>query len=79
MATEQDVSAAAREARRELRRVRSGMPSFVELAVFLILWATSVGLAILVGQANAGLGGATGVAGTIVAALIAAAIKVAHQ
>lgn len=79
MATEQDVSAAAREARRELRRVRSGMPSFVELAVFLILWATSVGLAILVGQTNAGLGVATGVAGTIVAALMAAAIKIANQ
>ena len=79
MATEQDIGAAAREAGRELRHLRSGMPSFVELAVFLVLLAISVGLAILVGQANAGLGIFVGVVGAIVAALVAASIKVANQ
>ena len=79
MATEQDIGAAARQAGSELRHLRSSMPSFVELAVFLVLLAISVGLAILVGQANAGLGIFVGVAGAIVAALVAASIKVANQ
>ena len=79
MATEQDIGAAARQAGSELRHLRSSMPSFVELAVFLVLLAISVGLAILVGLANAGLGIFVGVAGAIVAALVAASIKVANQ
>jgi regulator of protease activity HflC (stomatin/prohibitin superfamily) len=79
MATEQDIGAAARQAGSELRHLRSSMPSFVELAVFLVLLAISVGLAILVGLANTGLGIFVGVGGTIVAALVAASIKVANQ
>ena len=79
MATEQDIGAAARQAGSELRHLRSSMPSFVELAVFLVLLAISFGLAILVGQANAALGIFVGVAGAIVAALVAASIKVANQ
>jgi regulator of protease activity HflC (stomatin/prohibitin superfamily) len=55
------------------------MPSFVELAVFLVLLAVSVGVAILVGQPNAGLGVFVAVVGAIVAALVAASIKVANQ
>src|SRR3989337_563391 len=79
MATEQDIGAAAREAGRELRQLRSGMPSFVELAVFLVLLAIRVGVSILVGQTNAGLGVFVGVVGAIGAALVAASIKVANQ
>ena len=79
MATDRDVGAAARQAGSELRHLRSGMPSFVELAVFLVLFAISVGLAILVGMANPGLGILVGVAGVIVAGLVAASIKVANQ
>jgi regulator of protease activity HflC (stomatin/prohibitin superfamily) len=79
MATEQDVGAAARQAGSELRHLRSSMPSFVELAVFLVLLAIGVGLATLVGQANTGLGIFVAVAGAIVAALVAASIKVANQ
>ena len=79
MATEQEIGAAARQAGSELRHLRSSMPSFVELAVFLILLVISFGLAILVGQANAALGIFVGVVGAIVAALVAASIKVANQ
>jgi len=79
MATEHDISAAARQAGSELRHLRSSMPSFVESAVFVVLLATSFVLAILVGQANAGLGVFVGVVGAIAAALVAASIKVANQ
>ena len=79
MATEHDIAAAARQAGSELRHLRSSMPSFVELAVFLILLAISFGLAVLVGQANAALGIFVGVVGAIAAALVAASIKVANQ
>jgi len=79
MATDRDVGAAARQAGSELRHLRSGMPSFVELAVFLVLFAISVGLAILVGMSNPGRGILVGVAGVIVAGLVAASIKVANQ
>ena len=79
MATERDIGAAARQAGSELRHLRSSMPSFVELAVFLILLGISIGLAILVGQANIGLGIFVGIAGAITAAIVAASIKVANQ
>ena len=79
MATEKDMGAAAREAGRELRHRRAGMPSFVELAVFLLLLAISFGLAILVGQASAGFGIFMGIVGAIASALVAASIKVANQ
>lgn len=79
MAKEQDIGAAARQAGSELRHLRSSMPSFVELAVFVVLLAISFVLAIFVGQANAGLGVFVGVVGAIVAALVAASIKIANQ
>src|SRR5688572_26403949 len=79
MATERDIGAAARQAGSELRHLRSSMPSFVELAVFLILLCISIGLAILVGQANIGWGIFVGIAGAITAAIVAASIKVANQ
>ena len=79
MATEQDFSAAARQAGREMRQLRSNMPSFVELAVFLVLFASSIGLAIYLGQTSVGWGIFVGLAGAIVSALVAASIKVANQ
>jgi len=79
MTTEQDLGAAAREAGRELRHLRSGMPSFVELAVFLVLLAISLGLAMSVGQTSVGWGIFIGLAGAIVSALMAVSIKVANQ
>ena len=79
MATEQDFSAAARQAGREMRQLRSNMPSFVELAVFLVLFAISIGLAIYLGQTSVGWGIFVGITGAIVSALVAASIKVANQ
>ena len=79
MAKDQDIGAAARQAGSELRHLRSSMPSFVELAVFVVLLAISFVIAILVGQANAALGVFVGVVGAIAAALVAASIKIANQ
>jgi regulator of protease activity HflC (stomatin/prohibitin superfamily) len=55
------------------------MPSFVELAAFLVLLAITIGLAILIGRASPALGIFVGVVGTIASALLAASIKVANQ
>jgi regulator of protease activity HflC (stomatin/prohibitin superfamily) len=79
MATEQEIGAAARQAGREMRQLRSNMPSFVELAIFLVLSAISLGPAIYLGQTSVGWGMFVGVAGAIVSALVAASIKVANQ
>jgi regulator of protease activity HflC (stomatin/prohibitin superfamily) len=79
MATEQEIGAAARQAGREMRQLRSNMPSFVELAIFLVLFALSLGPAIYLGQTSVGWGMFVGVAGAIVSALVAASIKVANQ
>jgi regulator of protease activity HflC (stomatin/prohibitin superfamily) len=79
MTTDQEIGAAARQAGRELRQLRSSMPSFVELAVFLVLVAISLGLAISVGQTSVGWGIFIGLAGAIVAALMATSIKIANQ
>ncbi len=79
MSTEQSFETAVRQAGRQLRQQQSNMPSFVELAVFLVLFATTIGLAIYVGQTNFGLGISIGVAGVILSALVAASIKVANQ
>jgi regulator of protease activity HflC (stomatin/prohibitin superfamily) len=61
------------------RQFQNNMTSFVQLVVFGILAAASVGLGFLVGQHDLGLGVFTGVAGGIIALLIALAIKVANQ
>ena len=79
MSTEQSFETAVRQAGRQLRQLQSNMPSFVELAVFLVLFVTTIGLAIYVGQTNVGLGISIGVAGVILSALMAASIKVANQ
>lgn len=79
MATEQEIGAAAREAGRQMRRLRSSMPSFVELAVFVVLAAISVAVAIAIDRMIPGWGVPAGVAGVIIAAFIAASIKVANQ
>ena len=79
MSTDQELQAGARELGRQMRQLRSNMPSLVELAVFLILFVISVGLAIYVGQTQVGLGLAIGVGGVVLAGLIAASIKVANQ
>jgi regulator of protease activity HflC (stomatin/prohibitin superfamily) len=79
MATKQELDVAARKAGHEIRLMRSNMPSFVELVVFLILTAISLGIAALVGQYSPGWGILLGVLGIIASALAASAIKVANQ
>ncbi|MEX0677914.1 MAG: SPFH domain-containing protein [Pirellulales bacterium] len=79
MVTEHDIGAAARQAGRELRQLRSSMPSFVELATLLVLLAISLGLAMSVGQTSVDWGIFIGLAGAIVSALVAASIKIANQ
>lgn len=79
MSSGQSSEMLARQAGRQMRQIQSNMPSFVELTLFLIIAAGSVGLAIYVGQTRPGFGIAIGVAGVIVAGLVAASIKVANQ
>jgi regulator of protease activity HflC (stomatin/prohibitin superfamily) len=79
MSPDQELQAGARELGRQMRQLRSNMPSLVELAVFLILFVTSVGLAIYVGQTRVGLGITIGVVGVLLSGLSAASIKVANQ
>ncbi len=79
MSTEQSFEAARRQGLRQLRQLQSNMPSFVELAVFLLFAAITLGFAFYVGQTNVGLGISIGVAGVILSALVAASIKVANQ
>ena len=79
MPTQQELHSAAREFGRELRKLQTNMPSLVELAVFLICLAVSLGVAIYVGQFSVGLGIAIGVVGFIFSGLLAASIKVANQ
>lgn len=79
MSKEQNFETAAREAGRQLRKMQSNMPSFIELALFLVFAAITLGLAFYVGQARLGLGISIGVAGVILSALVAASVKVANQ
>src|SRR5438876_1838845 len=69
----------ARDAGAQVRQMQTNMPSFVELTVFAILAAASIGLALLVGQYAPIAGVFIGITGVIVSALIASAIKVANQ
>jgi regulator of protease activity HflC (stomatin/prohibitin superfamily) len=55
------------------------MPSFVQLAVFLVLFAASIGLAIYVSQTNVATGVGIAVGGFVISALAAASLKVANQ
>jgi regulator of protease activity HflC (stomatin/prohibitin superfamily) len=79
MTTTRGYQSAARKAGRELREFQSRMPSFVQVAVLLVLVAISIGVAVYVGQFNLTRGVWTGVAGVILSALVAAAIRVANQ
>ena len=63
----------------QTREFQLGMTSFFSLAVFVILVVITVGLAAFVGMANPVLGIAIAVAGVVLSALSAAAIKVANQ
>ena len=63
----------------QTREIQLGMTSFFSLAVFVILVVITVGLAALVSMANPVLGIAIAVAGVVLSALSAAAIKVANQ
>jgi regulator of protease activity HflC (stomatin/prohibitin superfamily) len=56
-----------------------GMPSFFPAAVFVVLVLISVGLGVLLGLLHPVLGVGVGAAGVVLAALAAAAIKVANQ
>jgi regulator of protease activity HflC (stomatin/prohibitin superfamily) len=58
---------------------QSGMINFFALAVFAVLVAASVAVAVLLGLVNEALGITVGVAGAILSALVASAIKVANQ
>jgi hypothetical protein len=55
------------------------MTNFVSLAVFVILFAVSLLVAVPLGLAHEGLGVTVGVAGIVLSALVASAIKVANQ
>jgi regulator of protease activity HflC (stomatin/prohibitin superfamily) len=79
MSTGQNFETAARQAGRQWRELQSSMPSFVELAIFVVLAAMSIGLAIYVAQTSVGFGISIGVGGVILSALLAASVKVANQ
>jgi regulator of protease activity HflC (stomatin/prohibitin superfamily) len=79
MSTGQSLEAAARQAGRQASLLHTNMPSFVQLAVFLVLLVASIGLAIYVGRTRPDLAVWIGLAGVILSALIAASIKVANQ
>ncbi len=77
MATQEVRS--ARELERELRQLAGNLPSFVQVAVFVIVSAAATGLAVYIGRWSHGLAITIGVSGPIVAVLVASAIKVANQ
>lgn len=67
------------DASREWRQTQGNMPSFVQIALFLILLALTAGAAVLAGNENPIWGVGTAVAGFVISLLIAASIKVANQ
>jgi regulator of protease activity HflC (stomatin/prohibitin superfamily) len=79
MSTSQPLASRSREAPGQLPQLQTGLPSFVQLAVFLVLFLISLGLAYLVGLLSPALGVAIGVAGVVASFLVATAIKVANQ
>jgi len=79
MTTTKSYQSTARKAGRELRELQMRMPSFVQVAVLVVLLAISLGVAAYVGRFNPAEGVWTGVAGVILSALVASAIRVANQ
>jgi regulator of protease activity HflC (stomatin/prohibitin superfamily) len=69
----------AQQAGRALREAQTGMPSFLPFAVFAILLVVSVALGFFLGTFSPVFGGIVGAAGVVLAALVAASIKVANQ
>jgi regulator of protease activity HflC (stomatin/prohibitin superfamily) len=69
----------AQQAGRALREAQTGMPNFLPFAVFAILLVVSVALGFLLGMFSPVFGGIVGAAGVVVAALVAASVKVANQ
>ena len=64
---------------RQMRLFQARMPSFVQNAVFIILIATTAGLADWFDQTKLEWGVAIGLTGVVLSTLIAASIKVANQ
>jgi len=64
---------------REWRQLQSNMPSFVQIAVFLIAMALSAGVAALAASVNPIWGIGVAIAGFLFSILLAASIKVANQ
>jgi len=67
------------QAQRPLEPFQLTMTSFFSLAVFGVLVACSVGLGVLVGLVNPGLGVGVAAVGILLAAFVGGAIKVANQ
>jgi regulator of protease activity HflC (stomatin/prohibitin superfamily) len=74
-----DEARSAREVERSLRQLAIKLPSFVQIVVFFVLLAITIGVSSAVGRTSPGLAGFTLVAGAVLSALAAAAIKVANQ
>jgi len=64
---------------REWRQLQSNMPSFVQIAVFLIAMALTAGVAALVASVNPIWGVGVAIAGFLFSILLAASIKAANQ
>jgi hypothetical protein len=79
MSPEHEFDARTRQTASDLRQARSNMPNFIQLAVFVILSGVSTGIAAFVGQTSPTWGIVIGSAGVVIAALVAASIKVANQ
>jgi regulator of protease activity HflC (stomatin/prohibitin superfamily) len=69
----------AQQAGRALREAQTGMPNFLPFAVFAILLVVSVALGFFLGMFSPVFGGIVGAAGVVLAALVAASVKVANQ
>ncbi len=79
MSTGLEFQGSEREAKRQTWLFEANMPSFLQLAVFFILLAATAVAAVLIGRQDTVRGVVVGLAGVVVSALIAGAIKVANQ
>jgi regulator of protease activity HflC (stomatin/prohibitin superfamily) len=79
MPAEKDFDAAALQAGRTLRALRSNMPSHVGLAIFAVIFAITMLMALSLGDAHPVAAVLVGIIGTLVAALAAISVKVANQ
>jgi regulator of protease activity HflC (stomatin/prohibitin superfamily) len=75
----EDVMALPSTPQRPLATFQLDMMNFFPLAVFIVLLAVTLPLAVLVGQANPIAGGIIGGLGVVLSGLAASAIKVANQ